>query len=363
MKFDHQHIDLQEIKNYLNGKMSSIEKHAFELKMENDPFLYEAVEGYQENPEAIDRISNIKKDHLASRRSFFGSRTLAVLGVVAGIYIIALIVNGVRKEDPELAQDDTSIETVAEVEIVPESIDSFVLADLEEQISVIEISENKQLIEEYNLQEEDNTPEMINIEEDPEIEIDPKLYPETENKNRTNYAPSTHYFDLYVVDYREIKRKNEGISYTRYELSGLSAEYESEDSKNGRDLVEKHVEVPYMEYLETSMDYFSTGNYKKALNRYLTIIEQYPEDLNAHFYGGHCYYNLRKYNEALDFFDKTLKHEKTMNFVAFRQEAKWYKAKTLIKLNRTQEARQILDEIIIEGQFYSKDAILLKEKL
>ena len=50
-------------------------------------------------------------------------------------------------------------------------------------------------------------------------------------------------------------------------------------------------------------------------------------------------------------------------FVAFREEAKWYKAKTLVKLGKKKEAIGILDEIIAEGMFYSKDAIKLKSTL
>jgi TolA-binding protein len=363
VKFDNENIDLSQIKKYLEGKLSQEDKYAFEAKMEADPFLYEAVEGYQENPAALERIAKLKKDHAASQRSFFGSRTLAVLGVAAAVYIIALMIDTSSKDKQEITLDTSEIEEVKEVEVVPESIDSFVLAEVDEQIPVQEIVQNKQLMEEIAQDETSQGPDVIHIDEDHVVEDDHEIIPEQDNSNKTIYAPSTYLFDLYVVDYREIKRKNASISYTRYELSGLSAEYENDESKSSSDLIEKHVEVPYMEYLKTSMDYFSSGSYKKALNRYLTIIEQYPEDLNAHFYGGHCYFNLRKYDKALDFFEKTLQYEGNMNFVAFRQEAKWYKAMSLIKVGKKSQAVSILNEIIADGLFYAEDAIKLKEKL
>ncbi|MEZ4922150.1 MAG: tetratricopeptide repeat protein [Crocinitomicaceae bacterium] len=362
MKFDDQNIDLKEIQHYLNGELRGAEKHVFEMKMENDPFLYEAVEGYQNNPEALARISKLKKDHRASRNSFFGSRTLAIIGVVGLVYVIALIING-AKDDSSNSNEMVQTNEPQEVEIVPESIDSFQLADVSEQITIKEIVVNKQMMEEVISDEMQHSNDIITIEEDPVIDIDQEITPEVDSKKRTIYAPSIYYFDLYVVDYREIERKNTTINYTRYELSGLSAEFENQDSKENQELIEKKVEVPYMEYLETSMDYFSVGSYKKALNRYLTILQQYPDDLNAHFYGGHCYFNLKKYQEALAFFEIVLEDEKKMNFVAFRQEAKWYKAKTLIKLGQKDKAKTILDEIIAEGLFYTKEAIELKEKL
>ena len=168
---------------------------------------------------------------------------------------------------------------------------------------------------------------------------------------------------MYVVDYREIERKNKVINYTRYEFTGLSAEFEDELARENQYDRETQVEVPYMEYLERSMYYFSKAQYKNALNRYLTILEQYPKDLNAHFYGALCYYNMKQYEKALDLFTRMQTYEDEEEFIAFRQDAKWYQVKTLIKLGRKSEAKNLLEEIIAEGLFYAEDAIKLKASL
>ena len=107
------------------------------------------------------------------------------------------------------------------------------------------------------------------------------------------------------------------------------------------------------------MEYFKDGYYKKALNRYKTILEQYPEDANALFYGGLCYYNMKKYNKSISYFDEIA----TIKLNAFKEEAKWYKSKSLIKLGLIKEAIIVLDENIMAGGFYAEDAMEVKREM
>jgi tetratricopeptide (TPR) repeat protein len=357
-------IDFAQIQDYFNGKLTPKQKHALELRAENDPFLYEAMEGYQAHPEGINRLARLKKNQAIKSRSFFGSGTLSIIGIATFVYIVALLLKPNVNEDISLNNNPSSFQ---EVEIIPASIDSFVLADIAEQITPEEILKSKPLLEEFNEKFVehlvDNDPEVINIDEDVKIEDDNTILAENEFSVKYLQAPHIYHYDLYVVDYREIKRENVSINYTRYEFSGLSAEFEDENSEDRKYDRESEVEVPYMEYLKTSMKYFSRGQYKRALTRYLTILEQYPEDLNAHFYGALCYFDMKQYEKALLMFEETQRLEEGDGYIAFRQEAKWYQGKTLISLNRAKEAKNILDQIISEGLFYAKEAIVLKAKL
>ena len=106
------------------------------------------------------------------------------------------------------------------------------------------------------------------------------------------------------------------------------------------------------------MEYFEKSKYKKALKRFNTILSFYKGDINAHFYGGLCYYNLGQYEKAIDHFDDSYNIE----FGNFRQEANWFKVKALIELKEFHNAKQLLEQIISEGKFYSSNAKhLLKE--
>ena len=43
----------QQLDAYLSGKLSPSEMHEIELKLSDDPFFADAVEGFQNNPDAI----------------------------------------------------------------------------------------------------------------------------------------------------------------------------------------------------------------------------------------------------------------------------------------------------------------------
>ena len=361
------HIDLKRLQDYFEGKLTQSERHKLEKEALEDPFLYEAMEGFEKDPSALKKVEKLKRDRRLSDRSFFGAWTLALLAVISAIYLIIIIFfpedeKATSTPEAYLNENIDSVETV-EQEVVPNSIDTLVPISFEEQIHTEEIRENKAKIQDQ--QSKETAPSLadsINVQDPPEIVIGDPI-PEETNKKKVVYAPSTYIEDLYVVDYRRIERKSSKIHYKRFELSGISANYENEDAKLQNELVEKEVEVPYTKYLEGAMYHVSREQYKKALNRFLIILEQYPDDLNALFYGGLSYFNLGEYQKALDFFIKTNKIEQSMRMIAFRQEAKWYLAKTYIQLKDNKAAVEILDEIIAEGLFYSEEAITLKKKI
>lgn len=367
MKNNQEHIDYKEIKSYLEGKMSRSQKNSFEKKAQLDPFLSAALDGYHDHPDGFKIVEKRIIRQKKINKSFFGARTLLVLSSVALLYVLVLFINFWREPKPELISSTSNIEE-NEVDVLPLSIDSLSIVDETDQNSISEIVENKQKIQKHQKEQHDidtvsDQNEDIIIHELPEVINPLKIEEELNNKGKTLYAPSIYIEDLYVVDYRNIKRESKKIKYTRYVTSGLSANFEDASSQNSTDLIEQEVEIPYMEYLRSSMEFFSQGKFKNALNRYLTIIEQYPDDLNAHFYGAHCYYNMNKYPEALAFFQTCIQLEEKAKFVAFKEEVNWYTAKTLLKLGKRKEAIKTLDEIIIGAQFYAKDAIILKKNL
>jgi tetratricopeptide (TPR) repeat protein len=364
MSLNKKNINFNLIERYFSGDLSAAEKNALEKKAMDDPILYEAMEGFEENPQGLERFKKINSSSQKTTKFSFASRTISVLIVAVCAYLVSIYLyeprqsTGIEETTPE------PILELVEVDVIPDAIDTFIIVEEKEQIALSEIVKNKKIIEEDNpVKSADLEDELIVIDEHDESDINYELEEEYGEKGFTEYAPSVYIDELYVVDYRKLNRKRKEINYIKYEFSGLSAEFESEDSQSKTELIEKEVKIPYTEYLRVSMEYFSNRKFKKALNRYTTILEQYPSDLNALFYGGLCYYNMSKFEEAIAYFELGLSIEKSANFLAFRQEIKWYTAKSLIKLNRINKAKSILDEIIAEGLFYSKDAISLKKSI
>lgn len=364
-----EHIEIELIEAYLNGKLSEKEKNAFEKRALEDPFLQDALDGFEANPEALKRLKHEINKQKKANRSFFGSRTLAVLAVAILTYLIAYFFYEPNQNviNSPLAQNDLEPKNTIEVEVLRPDIDTLTIRDKEELNEAIQMKSEQEKIIKTEDPDTDSSRysyhQIIEIDENFEHVDHSQVEPEINQQNITVYAPMTYLSELYVIDYREIKRSKSSISYTRFELTGVSAAFESSNTQNHHDLTQLEVEIPYMEYLEKSMEYFSGGSYKKALNRFITILEQYPTDLNALFYGAHCYYNTSQYVQALNFFRTAEEVEKEHGFIGFRQELKWYEVKTLIQLNQKKEALTILDQIIIEGLFYSNQAMELRKKL
>ena len=110
--------------------------------------------------------------------------------------------------------------------------------------------------------------------------------------------------------------------------------------------------MPYMDYLEKTIELFAKGQNKKALSRFAIILETYPDDLNANFYAGLCYYNLKEYTSASFSFSKCLDSK----FLNFNEEAEWYMAKSFLAAGNVSEGKVILKKIKTDGGYYAKQA-------
>ncbi|MEM8895852.1 MAG: hypothetical protein AAGC88_14820, partial [Bacteroidota bacterium] len=91
MAEERQHIDEKEMQRYLSGDMSPEEQHAFEVKLENDAFAYEAIEGLssqKESPlkESLSQLQLNKEQEPPSQPWFRIAATVSIL-VLAGIAI------------------------------------------------------------------------------------------------------------------------------------------------------------------------------------------------------------------------------------------------------------------------------------
>ncbi len=115
----------------------------------------------------------------------------------------------------------------------------------------------------------------------------------------------------------------------------------------------------YLDYLSLTLSKYKDNDYKRALKNFKIIIEQYPNDINAHYYGGLCYYNIDNPTKAIEFFDFIL----NQNINTFHQEAQYYKAMCLIRLGQGEQAQFIFQKIVNQGGFFAKKAKEMLSKL
>jgi len=356
------HINVERLRRYYGNEMSQIERHQLEADALEDPFLKDAMDGFDDNPSSFEQFYQRHKAQLKPRNSF--TFILALGGLLALFVTAALLTLNQPKVEELVITPSSQIDTLVtfdsdmEIEMIIPSIESMIAIPENEQIKTVDvISDQSQLniLEPKNVETElivvpeiiQNTPDKLETERE-----DWNWY-----KPKRRGIPTAYVHGFKVVDYREIRRENEKISYKRYELGGVAANQESENSAT--ELIEQEVEVPYFTYLTKTMSFFQEENFKASLNRHLIILEQYPEDLNALFYSGLAYYNLGKYEESIRFFAQIM----LLDNQIFNQEAEWYRAKCLNQLDRKKEAKTALEEIIMKGGFYTEDAIALRAKL
>lgn len=356
-------IDPEILRRYYAKELTSLERHELELRADEDPFLRAAMDGFDENPGSFATFYAKHKKALRPRHTY----TVAIALSALLLLFLATVLYTRKIQTPEIAQANTTVLSPItkdsldldqnEIEVVSSAIDSLAEIPTNEQITPKVISKSQEELAISDQKKEIN--ERIEIDEVFKVDPDYKTEKEQWNwyKQPDEAIPTDYLYGLKVVDYREIKRETDQIKYKRFELSGVSADLEDENSAN--ELIEKEVEVPYYTYLNKTMSFFNASNYKAALSRFLVILEQYPEDLNALFYSGLSYYNLGKFENSMNYFQQV----KTLDFEVFNQEAEWYEAKSYIQLNRKKEAKLLLDTIIMKGGFYASDAIELKAKL
>ncbi|MDF1672266.1 MAG: tetratricopeptide repeat protein [Vicingaceae bacterium] len=187
--------------------------------------------------------------------------------------------------------------------------------------------------------------------------MDAELTEEVEaaKEYRSTITLSDHKVVNYIEEYQREFDMNQVVE-TKTE--SVSAGYASEEDmkKAEKERAEEKVEITYKATLEKAMSYYKAKNYVMALDEFNVILKQHPDEVNGLFYGGLSYYHLDKDTEALKSLDKVLSNKNT----EFNQEAKWYKALTLIELKQTEKAKKLLQQIVAENGFYKAKA---EEKL
>ncbi len=355
MNSENLHNDSDLLRRYFAGEMDELEKNQFEKRAADDPFLSDAMDGFEMSPD----VPAESEFRMRPPRKHW--RPLLTAGVILCVLAgFALILNQLLPERVKFDDESNQTELKTEIEVIPVSIDTMKEAGNSEQIQVSEIVAYANNFRASEKTEEEKADTIVILDEnDSEEELNFALEEEPFGILQNQGAPITFLFDLMVADYREIGRERDEISYTRVEQTGTPAEFENQNTLKTAELIETVVEIPYVDYLRKSMEFFADYAFKKALARYEIILEQYPDDVNALFYGGLCYFNLSQYSKALEQFEKVSDHP----LIIFEEESLWYAVKALIKLGKKDEASKLLDTIILKGGFYGPDAIQLKRTL
>lgn len=338
-------LSREDVSNYVNTKDERV-KQSIERKNSESPFESDALEGWNSNPRAM--------SHLKKMDSKFALKSnVILLSSIAGVIIlIGAILFVVTQKNNEIVTTQEKVQLTVEQSdvVIPKNIDTMIaLPNLEliKPATIQHTFKQKVATPESRKQTQNNNESDIKISDLPLIKID---QPKKTKLVEMNTAKEIYLSDLKLVDYRQY-RDRPTISTKTFTLSGLPADQEN----SGQSTTEtefRSIDIPYFDYLKKTQNQFAKENYKGALTRYLTILETYPDDVNALFYSGLCYFNLKQYSSATNqFFECT-----TARFNNFNEEAEWYLAKSYAAMGENGKAESIYELIVSKNGYYSQQA-------
>lgn len=370
----------------IDGYQENIDQqHKVEEQAASDDFDNDALEGFSESSlktNAMQSLDEKMKANYGSGGTNWG-RVIALSSVIAACLVIAFVLfNPSGLKEQELAMySKEDLSTVEEKEVL-DSVSK--LRDKNVIKGPFEVDMKSETELETRSQETSpkriKRPQTTVLSDKTEVPVIQEQAPkasqaETENMQMLDFEPTSsiphnnsnneslnygqakefYMLDFKLVDYRAYRDKP--IKETRFEVSGTPAYMENNsDEREEAMFEEKEVEITYVDYLEEALNYFQNEKYKKALQHFNTILEHYEDDVNANFYAGLSVYNLESYSQAEAYFKKAY----SLQYGNFKEEANWFEALSLLKLNEKSKAKKLLQQIVAGNGFYAERA---KEKL
>lgn len=330
------------LKAYYKGKLSSKDSHELENFAHQDEFLSEAMEGFDQFPEAISSIPTFKP---TSTKSFLWISIVSIAFItLIGSYVYFTNDSDIKIESPAIVEITTNNTSNSEKEIETK------ISEI--KASPTELEKTTQALIPTTKKTPKTTPNLPVQEREhfeiPKMELNP-----IEIKQKTTYTlikaktKAIAYYTFLAVDYSVIYTHSIPIETT---LSGTDASMANRQDA-GVDITDGGINktVSYKEFLKESLYYLKQKNYTLAIQHFNTILRHYPNDANAEFYLGYALFNQGNYESAIPYFNEAMNN----GFDFFYEDAQWFKANCLENMGRLKEAKSLYDEIKNKGGYYS----------
>ncbi len=305
------------------------EKHQIEKALVDDVFAMDAIEGFQSNTSAwehFERFDSRMQQKRLAFKIFLGS-TFVILSVFIGYLMIPIPQTKFTSKEFHGHQKQTQIIKIH----TQKEIQQMTVAPTQQRISP------KQVI--FETQEKSNRAEsLVEVLE----RLDQKPLQQIESSQikgkslALNMGRELYIKNLKAVDYR-YHRKEESKSFERPEENAFG---------------EQVLQIPYINLLSQALEDFSKENYKLALLHFDQILEVYPDDANALFYGGMCLYNLNQFPQAENRFLKL----QNIPFSNFNEEGNWYLLHVYKAAKKEAAFSSLKKDIIEQNGFYTQKA-------
>jgi TolA-binding protein len=304
------------------------EKHLIEKEFVQDDFVMDALEGYSQQTNAWSSFQAADKKFFKGqqkRRLLFFSAAL-IISLSFGWYLIPAPAKKMTLEKP---QESTQLQTIkihqkadikkmtpaaAQERITPKQV----IIDL--KASATTIVQKAEILE--------------RIQQIPSTQVEFKN--QQEQRLAIKLGRELFIQNFKVIDYRYYRK----------------GERESRQTLSENELGEQELKIPYLNLLNKAIEDFAQQDYKLALLHFDEILQTYPDDANALFYGAMCLYNLSEYNQAERRFLKL----QMIPFANFSEESEWYLLHVYQQTKKEAAFSSLRKSIIGQKGFYAQKA-------
>jgi hypothetical protein len=389
---------------YRKGTLTASQKHAVEVHLTDCELCSDALAGMMimENDEMMaglrKSVRNIPSPKKVIR--FYDYRVLtAAAAVIAVVFVFAYVINTDKKETKEIAQltiqqepkkDEEPVAVIPEQKSL-ETTGSTLSANARQSTdntqkasstytwpAPVTAANNNGRIADDKVQEETIVSKDVTTE-DAAVEAPAVVETQSASGASSGYERSREKAAAPASVKSEMKKSvDEESSKTMYindlKVSRTPAMAEAEkfdsvntgstppmyENKSGETVtLAREMPFVYSQTLRSGMNYFHNKQYQYASQTFSIILERLPKDVNSQFYKGLSEMELHNYATAADLLNKaTLNSDKS-----FYEEAKFKLALCYIALNQKKNAEKLLEEIVIEKGFYSRQASTELERL
>ncbi|MDZ4823883.1 MAG: tetratricopeptide repeat protein [Flavobacteriales bacterium] len=355
---------LAEIKSYNEGILDASRTHEIEILALENPLVADALEGFQTTP-AYAAVPDASHYPSSSGYSLWkiGGWTLGMVGAGALAFVI---MQGNHEEGASETDMPPKVETVETPQVVvadntaKPTLDTVSVNTPPHKMTLSETNTSPlvskpQSADQYGNVEESAPGQIEIITSQTNVDIagraryEPELIQLPEPTTASETVIIKHIQNYKVVDYGSMRHS----AWPPFDIEdiGTPANYESPNNKT-MDEMEVAKAVPYLDYMKHCIEAFYKGNFNRCLEHFRVVLKQYPDDANAQFYSGMCYFKKKDYSRAIASFDKSLANQTQ----TFSEEGLFYKAVSLKHLGKSKEACVIFTLIKNSSSFYKQNA-------
>ena len=357
-----------ELIQYHEGTLDKARLHEIEELALDHPIVMDALEGYAFVVSPIGGSISSTGGSSWKRWIIGGS---IVAAAVVGLVLLtgkediadniaqnqsSVVSNAQNHDDVEEAKDTASSVVAFEQSSlisIPKDIHADILP-IEEPEFVSDIREMEE-INPIALRDTEVVPRVVN--KDVTLRKDNNDYPNSgevviHNRGGITYMGRILFIHEYkIVDYTLLRRED----WSGFEpATGIDAKYEDKKAKDDdRKLASQdHQSISYLTFIDQSITAFDRGSYRLSEEKFSVILGQYPDDVNALFYGGLSSYQLGNYDQAIVWFKCILQQ----SISTFHEEAEYYLAMSYKASKDYKSANNLFRSIQAKGGFYSTKA-------